>query len=80
MQIPARSFGRELAGSPRRFSIPPYSSPVGRKGVRFLLAGLAAVYGHNFTPPFQAAFREWSDARGIPLVSIGYRNEWVDRH
>jgi hypothetical protein len=39
-----------------------------------------AVYGHNFTPEFQSAVRDWSESRCIPLVSIGYRNDWVDRH
>jgi hypothetical protein len=38
----------------------------------------ALVYGHNFSPAFAARVREWADERGLPLVSIGYRNDWAD--
>lgn len=37
-----------------------------------------AVYGHNFTPTFAREIRRWATARGLPLVSIGYRNDWAD--
>lgn len=37
-----------------------------------------AVYGHNFSPWFAREVRRWADARGLPLVSIGYRNDWAD--
>ena len=37
-----------------------------------------AVYGHNFTAAFAREIRRWADARGLPLVSIGYRNDWAD--
>jgi hypothetical protein len=38
----------------------------------------AVVYGHSFAGWFQAAVRRWADARGVRLVSIGYRNDWAD--
>lgn len=37
-----------------------------------------AVYGHNFSPWFAREVRRWAGARGLPLVSIGYRNDWAD--
>lgn len=39
----------------------------------------AAVYGHNFSEAFAAQVRRWARSRGVPLVSIGYRNDWADR-
>jgi hypothetical protein len=39
-----------------------------------------AVYGHSFTPTFAQQVRRWARRRGLPLVSIGYRNEWADVH
>jgi hypothetical protein len=38
----------------------------------------ALVYGHNFTPEYARAVRAWADARGLPLLSLGYRNDWAD--
>ncbi|CAA9267445.1 MAG: FIG01076348: hypothetical protein [uncultured Chloroflexi bacterium] len=38
----------------------------------------AAVYGHSFTPSFAQEVRRWAHGRGLPLVSIGYRNAWAD--
>jgi hypothetical protein len=38
----------------------------------------AAVYGHNFSDEFAREVRRWATARGLPLVSIGYRNDWAD--
>jgi hypothetical protein len=38
----------------------------------------ALVYGHNFEPAFAAAIRGWADERGLPLLSVGYRNDWAD--
>jgi len=38
-----------------------------------------AVYGHGFPGWLQKAVRRWADARGYCLISIGYRNDWVDR-
>lgn len=40
----------------------------------------AAVYGHDFTPEFAARMRRWARRRDLPLVSIGYRNDWADAH
>jgi hypothetical protein len=37
-----------------------------------------AVYGHNFTESFAREIRRWAGQRGLPLVSIGYRNDWAD--
>lgn len=37
-----------------------------------------AVYGHNFSPFFIRNVKKWSKERELPLVSIGYRNEWAD--
>lgn len=37
-----------------------------------------AVYGHGFPDWFAVAVRRWAQARGIRLVSIGYRNDWAD--
>ena len=38
----------------------------------------ALVYGHNFTPEFARSARAWADRRGLPLLSLGYRNDWAD--
>lgn len=38
----------------------------------------ALVYGHNFTPEFARSVRRWAEARGVPLLSLGYRNDWAD--
>jgi hypothetical protein len=45
---------------------PPSSSPY------------AIVYGYGFPEWFQASVRRWSEAGGIPLVSVGYSNGWTD--
>jgi hypothetical protein len=37
-----------------------------------------AVYGNNFPDWFAAALRDWAQASGRRLVSIGYRNAWAD--
>ncbi len=39
----------------------------------------ALVYGHNFPETFAGQARRWAAERGLPLVSIGYRNDWADR-
>lgn len=39
-----------------------------------------AVYGHNFEPHFIAHAKEFARRSGLPLVSIGYRNDWADLH
>ena len=40
----------------------------------------AVVYGHSFPVWLQEAVRTWADRRKITLVSIGYRNDWVEEH
>ncbi|KAA5542494.1 polysaccharide pyruvyl transferase family protein [Adhaeribacter rhizoryzae] len=37
-----------------------------------------AVYGHNFSESFAREIRNWADSRQLPLISIGYRNDWAD--
>lgn len=37
-----------------------------------------AVYGHNFSENFIANIKEFARSRGLPLISIGYRNDWAD--
>jgi hypothetical protein len=37
-----------------------------------------AIYGHNFSPWLQREVRRWATARGRPIVSVGYRNDWAD--
>jgi len=37
-----------------------------------------AVYGHNFSASFIHEVRRWASSRKLPLVSIGYRNDWAD--
>ena len=41
-------------------------------------ADRAVVYGHSFAGWFKAAVRRWADARGVRLISLGYRNDWAD--
>lgn len=38
-----------------------------------------AVYGHNFSKPFINQVRTWAAYKNLPLVSIGYRNDWADK-
>ena len=38
----------------------------------------ALVYGHNFSPAYARSVREWADRRNLPLLSLGYRNDWAD--
>ncbi|MDQ3292220.1 MAG: polysaccharide pyruvyl transferase family protein [Bacteroidota bacterium] len=37
-----------------------------------------AVYGHNFTDSFANEIKVWAKKKGLPLISIGYRNDWAD--
>lgn len=41
-------------------------------------APYAGVYGHGFSQPFARQVRRWAARRKLPLVSIGYRNDWAD--
>lgn len=36
------------------------------------------VYGHGFPEWLQQAARQWSRRTGVPLVSVGYNNDWAD--
>jgi hypothetical protein len=36
------------------------------------------VYGHSFPDWFARSVRAWADRRRIPLLSLGYRNDWAD--
>ncbi|MCW3091588.1 MAG: hypothetical protein JWP81_2657 [Ferruginibacter sp.] len=36
-----------------------------------------ALYGHNFSPFFVNQILSWATHRNLPLVSIGYRNDWA---
>lgn len=38
-----------------------------------------AVYGHGFSASFSEAVRRWAKRKQLPLISIGYRNDWADR-
>jgi hypothetical protein len=38
----------------------------------------AIVYGHGFPDEFARSVRSWANARGVRLVSVGYRNDWAD--
>lgn len=37
-----------------------------------------AVYGHNFSGAFAQQIRQWATYKKLPLISIGYRNDWAD--
>lgn len=37
-----------------------------------------AVYGHNFSDSFIEALRTYARAAQLPIISIGYRNDWAD--
>ena len=36
------------------------------------------VYGHGFPDALARRVRGWSRRHGVPLVSVGYRNDWAD--
>ncbi|WP_238560169.1 polysaccharide pyruvyl transferase family protein [Sphingomonas sp. Mn802worker] len=40
----------------------------------------ALVYGHIFPDWLQVQVTAWSKRSGVELVSVGYRNDWVERH
>ena len=40
----------------------------------------ALVYGHVFPTWLQEQVAAWSRRSGVELVSLGYRNDWVERH
>lgn len=53
---------------------------IGRSPVVKKYGPYAVVYGHSFPIWLQKAIRNWADRRGILLLSIGYRNDWVKEH
>lgn len=56
----------------------PFPLPAGRRW-RGPDGPFVAVYGHSFSPSFVVRVRRWAAAHPIPLVSVGYRNDWADR-
>lgn len=38
-----------------------------------------ALYGHNLSAPLVEQVQRWARHRQLPVVSIGYRNDWADR-
>lgn len=52
---------------------PPAAVDGGADEPRYL-----ALYGHGFPTWFAALVRQHADALGYRIVSIGYRNDWVD--
>ncbi|WP_031527820.1 polysaccharide pyruvyl transferase family protein [Dyadobacter crusticola] len=38
-----------------------------------------AVYGHNFSASYIAKIKEYAASSKLPLISIGYRNDWADQ-
>jgi hypothetical protein len=44
----------------------------------FLESPYVAVYGHNFTASFISQIKKWAAEKKLPLISIGYRNDWAD--
>ena len=41
-------------------------------------APYVAVYGHNFSDLYIHKIQRWARRRALPLISIGYRNDWAD--
>lgn len=39
-----------------------------------------ALYGHNFSEFFIREVRAWAYSQQLPLISIGYRNDWADEN
>jgi hypothetical protein len=48
------------------------------RDLNFLKTPYVAVYGHNFSNAFASEIRRWAAHRRLPLISIGYRNDWAD--
>jgi hypothetical protein len=36
------------------------------------------LYGHNFSEIFKQEVRRWATKQQLPIISIGYRNDWAD--
>ncbi|KQS28299.1 polysaccharide pyruvyl transferase family protein [Dyadobacter sp. Leaf189] len=37
-----------------------------------------AVYGHNFSDSYISKIKAYAESSKLPLISIGYRNDWAD--
>lgn len=55
-----------------QFSLEPEGEWQGPEGP------FAIVYGHNFSDAYARSVRDWASRRGLPLLSLGYRNDWAD--
>jgi hypothetical protein len=76
----ARLIEKALGFEPERVLDPCLQFPVRPRGAwRGPVRPFIAVYGHNFSDAFARAVRRWAAARGWPLLSLGYRNDWADR-
>jgi hypothetical protein len=56
-----------------QFPVRPDARPKGLRSEPYV-----AVYGHNFTESFAREIRQWAASKQLPLISIGYRNDWAD--
>src|SRR3546814_6421663 len=52
-----------------------FPGPAARRGASG--EGYVALYGHNFPEWLCLSVRHWARARGLPIRSIGYRNDWA---
>lgn len=71
---------RELGFSPEVVLDPCLQFPVESATAEALDAGTryVALYGHGFSDAFAGRIRDWAQRRGLPVISIGYRNQWAD--
>ena len=81
----ARIVEDALGEAPPLVLDPCLQFPPGEEDIDTLDSGEAprrpylAVYGHGFSEGLTRQVRDWADARGLEVVSIGYRNDWADR-
>jgi hypothetical protein len=55
--------------------------PINAAPVRHLPRGpYVAVYGYRFSEPFTRAVQQWARTHRLPIISIGYRNDWADQN
>lgn len=50
-----------------------------QRNYEHLPANYIAVYGHNFSGFFVKRIQEFAKYKNLPLISIGYRNDWADK-
>jgi len=48
------------------------------RSIPYAAQSYIAVYGHNFSPALVSHARQYAGQMNLPLVSIGYRNDWAD--